>query len=317
MPTGVTGQTQIDQALPTLVENADTFREHKGLVKKLFDRKRLGRKSGRTWNEPIFATASAVAVTDGVAIDSPNQITDTLLTITPSRVAAQILWTDRMNDTISEDFVAAAADLIANALEYRLDTDCLTQGASFSTTRGGSTVTLTPGLISAAAAGVRSGRVGTIRTGGRTTGDPLVAGAGLIHGVFHPFHEHDLAMNLGGQAGGGAATQYGAGTAMIGNYAAVGTGQSPKWLTDYFFDTIRGVQVHLDGNFTITSNAISAFVHTPRAEVLVDFITMGDYVFRTEDGQARLQTMWSDYGLGERADNGGCVITLDATAPTS
>lgn len=313
MATGVTGQSQIDQMLEVFMDDVSLLSEHKGLMKNLFDRKRLERKKGRTWNEPSLSVATAVAVTDGVAIDSPTQILDSLLTITPSRVASQILWTDRMNDTITEDFVRIAAGLMQDGLEYKLDTDLLGQLANFSTSLGGTTTTLTPGLISAAAASIRSGRVGTKRSGARTTGDVI---KGQLHGVFHPFHEHDLGMLLGGVAGGGAATQYTTG-AMAGNFAAVATGQPPRWLTDYYLSDIRGVHVHLDGNYTITSNATSCGVFAEQAAVLVDFLTMDDYRFRTQDGQAVLHTYWMDYGYDERADNGGVLITLDATAPTS
>lgn len=315
MATGVTGQTQIDGALRTFIAEADYIREHKGVMKQLVDKKDLPKKMGRTWNEPVFRTVAAASLTDGVEFDSPSQVLDDLLTITPAEVGVQVLWTNRMNMTMTEDFARLAADLCTNALEYKLDVDLLTQIDSFSTALGGTTTSLTPGLISAVASALRGGRTGTTRSGARTTGEPAPT---PINAVFHPHNHHDLAMNLGGLSGSGANTTAWTTSAITGNYAALqANDEMVKWMREYYVGDISGVAVHLDGNFTVASNAIKGGVFSKKAIVLVNFQGMQDYRVRTVDGRAVRHTMWIDYGYGERADNWGHEVAVDVTAPTT
>lgn len=318
MATGVTGQTQIDGALRTFIAEADYIREHKGVMKMLVDKKDLPKKMGRDWKEPTFRTISAAALVDGEEFDSPSQVLDDLLTITPAEVGVQVLWTNRMNMTMTEDFARLAADLCTNALEYKLDNDLLTQLDSFSTSLGGTTTTLTAGIISAAASALRGGATGTQRTGSRSTGEPAPT---PFNAVFHPHNDHDLAMTLGGTAGNGAATQYST-TGAVGNYAAnLSHDEMVRWLKEYYVGDIRGVAVHLDGNFTQGGSgatlSVKGGVFSKKSIVLVNFQGMQDYRVRTVDGRAVRHTMWIDYGYGERADNWGIECQVNITSPTT
>ena len=312
MANGVTEVTSVNDAMETFIADADFIREHKGIMKGLVDKKDLPKRKGTTWNEPYFGSISAQALYDGDEFDSPTEITDDKITITPGEVGVQVLWTNRMALTITEEFARIAADLCMNAIEYKIDTDLLGQLDSFSTAIGGSTTSLSAGLISAGRATLMGGRTGTKRTGARTTGEPAPL---PINAVIHPFGEHDLAMQLAGVSG--APTQYTT-TAIPGNFGGQSlTEYNRKNLEEAYVAKVRGVNVYCDGNLTIASNAVKGGVFAKRAIVMVNFQGVQEYRVRTVDGRAVRHTVWVDYGFGERADNWGVELAHDATAPTT
>lgn len=315
MATGITGQTQLDDAVRTFIAEAAELAEHKSVMKALVDNRTLPNKQGRTWNEPWFTPlANASALTDGVEFDSPTQVTDDKITITPAEVGIQVLWTERANLTITENFPSIAADLMTNSIERKRDKDLFDLMDGFSTSLGGSTTTFTLGLLSAAVASLQGGRTGTTRTGALTTGDPAPT---PYYCVLGPYHSHDMLMQLGGISG--APTQYTT-TAMPGNFAGQTlTSDNIQYLRNAgkSLGMWRGAEIFIDGNATIASNAGKFGVFSKMALVHVQFQAIQNYLIRTNDGRAHKHTMWADYGYAERADNYGVELYLDHTAPTA
>lgn len=314
MAGAVTAQAQLDDAIRTFIAEAAELSEHKGVMKNLFDTRTLPQKQGRTWNEPWFTPISAAALTDGLEFDSPTQITDSKITITPGEVGVQVMWTNRADMTITENFASIAANMCTDALERKRDQDLLGLLDGFSTSLGGATTTFTAGLVSAAVALLQGGRAGSTRTGALTTGDPAPT---PYYTVVHPYHGHDLLMQLGGLSG--APTQVTTG-AMVGNYAgATLTSDNMAALRNAgkSLGNLRGSEIFVDGNFTITSNSIKAGCFSKMACVHVSFQGVQTYRVRSNDGRAVRHTTWIDYGYGERADNYGIELYLDTTAPAT
>lgn len=313
MPANITSQTQLDDALTVFIADAVTLSEHTGVMKKLVDSVTLPKKSGRNWSEPWFTPVSAVSLTDGIEFDSPVQVTDSKITITPGEVGVQIYWTNRADMTITENFASFAAKLMVDSLERKRDQDLLTLLDGFSTSLGGATVTYTAGLVSAATALLRGGRSGALRAGALPTGDMA---PGPYRGVVHPYHVHDDAMQRSGLSG--VPTQYGAGVPMVGNYGGQSLSEANvRAIENAEIGRVGGATMYVDGNFTISSNSIKGGVFSQMALVHVDYQGLKQKKVETDDGRLIKHTMLIDYGTGERADNYGIELFLDCTAPAT
>lgn len=311
MAAGIIGQTQIANAVRTYIAEVDMFNEHGTVMRQCIDSKTLSRKQGRAWNEPYVPPVTATSLTDGVEFDSPTQISDAKITITPAEVGVQMLWTKRSDATSTLNMASIVAELTANAINYKEDTDLLGQLDSFSSSLGSGTSTLTVDLVGKGAALVRGGRTGTSRTGARTTGDPAPP---PYFAIFHEYNRYDLASQLSGL--GGAPTQVTTGAA-VSNFAGQSlTEFNARFIEQHVVGNIHGVKCLVDNNFTISSNAIKGGVFSKKAMVHVQFAGMDSYQVTEKDGRAIRVTVTKDYGFGERADNYGVELHVDCTVPS-
>jgi hypothetical protein len=311
----VVTESVLGDALRVLIAESAKLGEQKDIMKGLIDNKTLPKRMGRSWKEPWFhQLANAVALVDGVEFDAPSTIGDEILSITPGEVGVQVMWTHRADLTITEAFPSIAADRMTASLARKVDVDLLGLMDGASTSLGGSTTTFTAGLVSAATSLLQSGRAGTARTG-------TVAGADRAptpyYGVVHPYHAHDLLMQMGGLSG--APTAYTT-TAMAGNFGGSNLSEANvKALRDagLSLGNIRGAELFVDANLPIVSTAVKAGVFSKMFAVFVSFQGIQNYMVKSIDGRATRHTMWRDYGYGERADNYVCELHLDATAPAT
>lgn len=146
------------------------------------DRVTLGEGVGLTWNEVTLAQLTATPITENTVEDNPQQITDTLFTLTPSMISCQVIITDLTKRRISKNVWARTAGLAQNAIERRKDADGLAVFDGATTSQPGAGSTLTSGHISAAASSIRS-----------NTTEPW---DGKIAAVLHGFQMHDLFSEL-------------------------------------------------------------------------------------------------------------------------
>lgn len=308
---GVTTTAHVTKARKLFVTASKMVGEARERMAGLVDRKTLPNGQGTTWNEPYWPALEAMGLTEGVPIVAPQRLSDAGITITPGEVGLQIAFTRRMAQMISESFPAIAGRTAGNAIARKLDTDLIGYAAAFSVQLGSTSTTLTVGLIGAAAAGIETGRAGTLRTGALATGDPAPP---PYFGIFHPYNRYDLQSQLSGLGISGAIGTNAGTMSQGGRVIATGLSEdvirNGKPLGD-----INGVDIFFDGNVPIVTNSAVGAVFAREAIVLVDF--RGVDVDQEWDPSLRgwEWTATQEYGIGYRSDGWGRAIITDATAP--
>jgi hypothetical protein len=315
MATGIIGQAQIDDALRTMVAEAVTYGEHKGIYRGTVDERRLPRKMGRDWREPALPPLTAFGANPDEEYDSPQQIQDSKIVITPAESLVQFMASRRADVTSTLSLMSMLGELAADGLEQKRDADGIVQ---YDTAGGvlGTNATVTVDVIAKGATYVRSGRAapgGSMRTGARPTGDPP---QGPIYSVFHEFNRFDIQSQLSGL--GGAPTQITGSTAAVMNWSGNElTDYMKRWIEDGTFEArIAATNFLIDNNFSIVGNVIKGGIYAKQAFVHVTFIDYDPFEMPTVDGRFRRVTVIADYGNGKRADNYVIEVGADATAPT-
>src|SRR5690348_1894231 len=109
MAAGLTGTAQIDQAVNKfLAESRFTLQERPGVVQKSIRNENLPTHQGPSVNIPKYATITTYALTEGVDMAQAQQITDTLMTLTPTEYGNQTVLTDMMLDESRDEFFRVA-----------------------------------------------------------------------------------------------------------------------------------------------------------------------------------------------------------------
>ena len=156
MAAGDTTTGSLADSLPTVIASARQIREQEGVVPNLVDKITLGEGTGLSWNEVSMAQLTAQTVSETTRLDNPQQMSDTLLTITPTVVGIHTLITDRVAARISKNAYAKVGGLAQNAIQRKKDEDGLTAIDGASLTIGGSGSALTTGMIAAAVSRISS-----------------------------------------------------------------------------------------------------------------------------------------------------------------
>lgn len=287
---GFTTTSALADSLPTIIASARQVREFEGVMPQLVDKVTLGEGVGLSWNEVSMAQLTAQAITETTELDNPQQISDTLLTITPTVAGVETLITDRVAARISKNAYAKIGSLAQNAIQRKKDEDGLTVLDGFSNSYCGAGSTLTSGHIAAAMVNIQ----------GNTTepGNPP------FRCVLHPYQIKDISDEL---------------IAGIGTYN-VQDGLTARVFSEGFSGMVAGAQVYADGNITIdSSDDAKGGVFAQEAIVLVQGRAVRTVPVRRENigGGATSIYIYDEYAYGERADHWGGEIYSDATAPTS
>ena len=150
--TGNTTTTVLSDSLPTIIAAARIVREYEGTMtsSSVVDKVTLKANSGIGWNEIRLDKLTAQGVTEATVLNNPQQMEDTLLTLTPTVAGIHTVITDRVRRRLSSNVLAKIGSLGQNAMQRKKDVDGLTQLDSFSVSLGGAGTTLTVGNISAA-----------------------------------------------------------------------------------------------------------------------------------------------------------------------
>lgn len=292
MAGGITHVTNLADSLPTIIASARIVREYEGVMVRLSDRTDLSKNSGLSWNEISLAQLNAQGVTETTELNNPQQIADTLFTITPVMVGVQTIITDRTMMRISVNVAAQIGKLAQNAIQRKKDEDGLTALDGATTSLGGAGTTFSSGLVAAAASRIR----------GNTT-EP---GMGALYTVLHPFQVKDIQDEL---------------VQGVGTYA-IPAGLTADVFRQGFKGTLYGTEIYEDGNITIdASDDAKGGVFVREALVLVDGRrgpwTETDRLGRYGGG-ANEMILYDEYAWGERsAGNWLYELYSDATAPTS
>lgn len=173
MSSGYTTTAALADSLPVVIASARQVREYEGVMPQLVDKVTLGEGDGLSWNEISLSQLTAQNVTETTKLDNPQQMVDTLFTVTPTIIGIHTLITDRVANRISKKPYAQLGSLAQNAIQRKKDEDGLVVLDGASTPLSGAGTTLVSGVI--ASAGVR------------ITSNPTEPGRPPLRGVLHGY----------------------------------------------------------------------------------------------------------------------------------
>ena len=125
MPTGYTTTGALADSLPTVIASARQVRENVGVMtnKNVVTVVNLSEGTGTAWNEISFAKLTAQAVTETTKLENPQQISDTLFSITPSIIGIHTFITDKVQRNLAPAAFAKIGGLVQNAVQRKKDID--------------------------------------------------------------------------------------------------------------------------------------------------------------------------------------------------
>jgi len=290
MASGETFTSALADSLNTMVAEARQVREFQGGATQLVERHTLSEGTGLSWREISMAKLTAQKVPETSRLNNPQQLSDSVLSITPQVVGIQTTISDRVVSRVSKVTWAQVGSLRQNALNRLADQDTLAVFDGATTSIPGAGSTLVSGNIQAMA----------IRISGNTT-EP---GPDPIRAVLHSFQTHDLTTEL---------------TAGVGTYPTP-DGISADVFKNRFRGKIGGAEVFQDDNITIDSNNDAHGGVFSQAAILCIF-GRSPYT-KTKDepdlgGGATSIYLYNEYAHGERSAGNWLFRCLsDATVPT-
>lgn len=290
MAVGNTTTSSLADSLEKVIASARTTREQVGVMPQLVDKYTLGVGDGNSWNEILLGQLTAEAVSETEEYDNPQQVTDTLFTITPTVIGCQTVITDRVAKRISGKAYTKIGQLAQQAIQRKKDEDGLTMLDGATTSLCGAGTTLTAGYIATAVY--------------RITSNTTEPGPKPIRCVLHGYQIKDLFDEL-----------------VVGvGLAPIGDGITADVFKSGFNLPIAGCEVYEDGNITPDSNDdAKGGVFSKDALVLVQGRSPYTEQERKQIGGGAWSVyIYDEYAYGERsAGNWLFEIYSDASAPTS
>jgi len=287
---GNTTTGALADSLPTIIASARIVREYEGVMPQLVDKVTLAEGTGTGWNEVTFAQLTAQDITETTTLDNPQQVSDSLLTITPTAAGIETVITDRVAARISKNAYAKIGSLAQNAIQRKKDEDGLTVLDGFSNEYCGAGNVLYPGHISAAMALIQ--------------GNASEPAKPPFRCVLHPYQIKDIEDDI---------------VAGVGTYI-VNEGLTARVFTEGFRGMVAGAQLYPDGNISIDSaDDAKGGVFAQEGILLVQGRAPRMVAVRDEALGAGATKIYhyDEYAYGERLDTWGGEIYSDATAPTS
>ena len=290
MASGWTTTSSLADSLDDVRSSARITREYEGVMPNLGDKVTLGEGIGLSWQEITYTQLIAQAITETTELDNPQQIADTLLTITPSVVGIETFITDRVKARISKKGFAKIGQLAQNAIQRKKDEDGLTLFASGTGTADpGSGTTMASGYIAACVANI--------------SGNTTEPGNSPYRCVLHPYQIKDLFDEL---------------TAGVGSYV-VSDGITARVFQEGFKLPVAGCEVYPDGNMVISGTDTTGGVFAMEGIVFVQGRTARIVDVRNDKrgGGGNHVYHYDEYAYGIRSSNWVYSMLSDATAPTS
>ncbi len=241
------------------------------------------------WMTRNFSTRPQIAAQvkpEGVDFANPTTFGKSLLaTFTPAMVMAQVELTDEDRDTDPDSAAADAERELGGAIATKIDTDLTGDFASFSTDKG-------PGAGQTATIAKAATAVSVLRN--RIVMNP-------INAVWHPYHWHDIWVELGQPA----ATK-----AFLGDLAN-------QALRDFYVGNWINIQHFVSANIAVDGDA-DAVSGIFNAQAL-GFDTRKEPTLEPERDASKLATelnMSAGYAHGVIRSTYGVKYTADATEPS-
>jgi len=183
-------------------------------------------------NVPIWGRQSAVALTEGVDLSVPQQVTATVVSLTASEHGILSFVSDRLRHENNENVLSAVGTMHGRAVGRLLDSDLVTllDGFSKSVPGAGNNATFT----------TIAGAVSYLRTDNNSTFGPAPS---KPNAVLHPEQIRRLTQELAGISAGGTGVTAG---------ATLPEGPSAEVISSYWRgnDPVFGVPIYEDGNIS-------------------------------------------------------------------
>ena len=305
MAVGNTITDSLADSIPTMIAAARIVREFVGVMPNLVDRQRLSENTGTVWNEVSMAKMSAQAITESTELDNPQQMSDTLLSITPTVIGVHTVLTDRVAMRISANAFAQTGSLAQNAIERKKDEDGLTAIDGAATEMGAEGAALDTSLIAHAVYRITS-----------NTNEPAPASS-PISAVFHGFQLADIDDQLTS-----------AGVAAVDGHqiqedpagAPLTSGIAAATFQNKYRGMIGGAKLYEDGNLSISSGYdAKGGVFSQQGIILVEGRSPYVETKRMPElgGGATALFHYDEYAYGERSSGNWLVeVKSDASTPT-
>jgi len=293
MATGYTTTDALQDSLPSWISSARVIRLHEGIMSQLVDKpKPPAEGEGINWNEISIANLTSQSITETTDLDdNPQQLADTLLTVTPTMAGIHVLITDRTYARISKNASSLLGGQAERALLKKIDEDGIAVLDSATTSLCGAGTTLHSGYIRAA--------TNRISSNATERGNPP------FRCVLHGYQIKDIEDEI---------------TAGVGTYP-VGEGITARVFAEGFRGMIGGAQIYEDGNISIDSGLdAKGGVFAQEAIVLIQELVPKVEMKRQPSigGGATSVYHSTIYAYGERSSGNWLFeIYSDATAPTS
>lgn len=245
--------------------------------------------SARGWMNrviPQWAQITAESIAEGVDAANATEFNKSALaTLSPGEVIAQAILTDRMIDTDPDDTRRSAATELGNAVATKIDSDLAADFASFTTDVG-------PGAGQAATIAKFSVGVSVLRN--NKAPNPVFV-------VCHPYHWHDIFIQLGQPA---------ANQALLGDVAN-------QALRDFFVGRWINVQWYVNANISVdgSDDAVSG-IFNPGALAFDSRKAPTLEPERDASLRAWELNMTAGYAHGVRRNSFGVKYTADAATPS-
>jgi hypothetical protein len=190
---GITGKAQIDQATKKfLAESRYTLQERPGVFWSSFRIEKLGAHQGPSVNIPKYGTVTTFALSEGVDMAQAQQITDTLMTLTPAEFGAQVVLSDMMVMTVKDEFFRVAGRILGDSFGRQREQTLADDQSNWSSTGGSAGTAAHSGHFMSAAEAIAYGNpaAGAGR-GGEPGPDPII-------GIITPAISHSVRKGLSG-----------------------------------------------------------------------------------------------------------------------
>ena len=291
MAVGTTTTQSLADSLPLVIDAARIVREQEGGMPQLVERHVLPKGTGVSWEEVSLSQLNGVtAITENTELDNPQQVIDSLMTITPTMFGLTTVLTDEVQRRITPLVYAKIGQLAQNNMQRKKDEDGLVVLDGATTQLGSAGSSLNSGLIGAA--------------GRRITSNATEPGMPPLRGVFHGFQIYDIETEL---------------RAPVGTYE-ITSGETARVFREQFRGQVAGVQIFENGNLTIDSaDDVKGGVFAKEAILLIEGYELKKEMKRRPElgGGADQLFLYESYAYGERNAGGWLFeVISDATAPT-
>ena len=297
---GPTTTAQIDDAVEKfLASSRYTMQERPGVVKTTMRQENLPTGQGPSINIPKYGTVTTYALTEGVDMTQAQQITDTVMTITPSEYGAQVVLTDMMLDQSKDEFFAVAGRILGESFTRQQDQVLCDDFSAHSLGIGAAGTAMTVGHIMAG-----QGSISYNGPANSTAGRGGEPGPDPIYCVQTPAALHPVRKGLSGAVSAiGATTQADKPDAMA--------------LTTDF--NVGGVMVKSDINISKdTSDDAIGVIRSQDADI---FVSHGGGPSAERERDASLRAWEVNFvgrwARGEYEDTWGRSATFDSALPLS
>lgn len=294
MATGATSTSTLDNILPTYLGPARYTLQHKGVTQNLIEKITLPDNEGLTYNLPKLGQIVAQSVAEGVDLQNPQIISDTVLQITPAKIGVQVLMTDDAARKTQSGFARKAGKIMGDAMMKLKEQTLVTLFDGFSVSLPGANTAVTHAHISAART--------RIQVGGTTTPEP---GTGPFRAVLHSNQIHSIITTIQGD--------------IATDSPAMPEGIPADIMREHWVKRVHGVDLFHDDLLEIDANAdVKGAVFIPSALLyLSTSLSMKHEDERDASLQSTELNIFDEWGQAEYLDAWGCEMYGDATAPTA